>query len=227
MAAVTTPTMPTPIEPSPMPAVFAPATADPASLLMASRHRITLEEYRRMAEAGLFGPEPKIELIEGVLVDKMTRNLPHVHATNLIQDILHHFLPRGSGFWIQMSNPVVIEDRQSEPEPDATIVRGTVRDFGGRIATPADAAVVIEVADTSYAYDRNVKTAVYATGGVPIYWILDLNRRRLEVLTKPAPAEGDASARYEEVRIFEADDEVPLVLDGREVGRFAVREILP
>jgi len=85
------------------------------------RHRITVEEYHRMIEAGTFGPELQVELLEGVIVDKMTKKPPHVLATDLLDELLHQLLPRGSGYCISMGNPVTIEDRDGEPEPDADL----------------------------------------------------------------------------------------------------------
>jgi Uma2 family endonuclease len=195
------------------------------SALFDVRHRITVEEYHRMAEAGIFGPESRVELLEGVIVDKMTNKTPHVHATDLLEDLLHHFLPRGSGYFASMGNPVTIEDRDGEPEPDAMVLRGRLSDYAGRRRTPADAALVIEVSDTSYRYDRFDKLVTYAGARVPVYWILDLNRGRLEVHTEPS-GQGE-TAYYAHTQIFGPDDEVALILDGREVARFAVREILP
>ncbi|MGA8348818.1 MAG: Uma2 family endonuclease, partial [Isosphaeraceae bacterium] len=182
-------------------------------------------EYHRMAEAGIFGPEPRLELLEGVLIDKMTKNPPHVLATDLLEELLHHLLPRGSGYCISMGNPVTIEDRHGEPEPDAMILRGNLRDYTSRNRTPAEAALVIEVANTSYAYDRYSKWVTYAGARVPIYWIVDLGRRRLEIHSGPA-GQGE-TAYYALAQILGQDDEVALVLDGREIARFAVREILP
>jgi Uma2 family endonuclease len=195
------------------------------SALFDVRHRITVEEYHRMAEAGIFGPESRVELLEGVIVDKMTKKTPHVHATDLLDDLLHHFLPRGSDYFASMGNPVTIEDRDGEPEPDAMVLRGRLSDYAGRRRTPTDAALVIEVSDTSYRYDRFDKWVTYAGAGVLIYWILDLNRSRLEVHTEPS-GQGE-TASYTRTQVFSPDDEVSLILDGREVARFAASEILP
>ncbi|MGO8898310.1 MAG: Uma2 family endonuclease [Isosphaeraceae bacterium] len=161
----------------PIPAIetSSPVQEEFSGSLLDFRHRITVEEYHRMAEAGVFGPEPRLELLEGVLIDKMTKNLPHVVATDLLGELLHHLLPRGSGYFISMGNPVTIEDRHGEPEPDAMILRGNLRDCTSRNRTPADAALVIEVANTSYAYDRFSKWVTYAGARVPIYWIVDLS----------------------------------------------------
>jgi Uma2 family endonuclease len=193
--------------------------------LFDARHRITVEEYHRMIDAGVFGPEPRIELLEGVIVDKMTKKPPHVLATDLVEELLHYLLPRGCGYAISMGNPVTIEDRDGEPEPDAMVLRGRLRDYTGRRRTPADAALVAEVSQTSYNYDRYDKWLTYAASRVPVYWILDLNARRLEVHTEPTG--GGEAANYARTEFYGPDDEVPLVLDGREIARFAVKEILP
>ncbi len=211
----------------PVPAIetSVPVLEEAPGSLLDFRHRITVEEYHRMAEAGVFGPEPRLELLEGVLVDKMTKNPPHIVATDLLDNLFHRLLPEGSGYCTSMGNPVTIEDRQGEPEPDTMILRGNIRDYASRSRTPADAALVIEVAHASYAYDRFIKWVTYAGARVPIYWIVDLSRRRMENHSEPA-GQGE-TAYYGLTQILGPDDEVALVLDGREIARFAVRDILP
>ena len=211
----------------PVPAIetSVPVQEEAPGSLLDFRHRITVEEYHRMVDVGVFGPEPRLELLEGVLIDKMTKNPPHIVATDLLEELLHHLLPRGSGYCITMGNPVTIEDRDSEPEPDAMIVRGNLRDYAGRRRTPADVALVIEVASTRYAFDRSSKWVAYAVARMPIYWIVDIGRQRLEIHSGPA-GQGE-TAYYGLTQILGQDDEVALVLDGREIARFAVREILP
>jgi Uma2 family endonuclease len=193
--------------------------------LMKVRRRITVEEYHRIVDSGAFGPEPKVELLEGVIVEKMTKKPPHIIATDLLEDMLHHLVPRGCGYFITMGNPVTIEDRDGEPEPDAGVYRGNIRDVAGRPRTPAEAALLAEVSHTSYDYDRYAKWVTYAAARVPVSWIVDLNRRQLEVHTEPT-GEGE-DAVYARTQILGPDDEVALILDGREFGRFPVREILP
>ncbi len=188
-------------------------------LLLDRRHRVTLAEYHRMAEAGVFGVDPHIELLEGMIVARATENSPHVLATDLVQSLLTRLVP--PGFYVSMGNPVAIAERDSEPEPDAAIVRGTPRDYTARRRTARDAAVVIEITDTSYDLDSRVKTALYGAAGVPIYWLLDLNRQRLEIHSDPSL---DGYRRRVE---READALVPILLDGVEVAQFPLREILP
>ena len=83
----------------PIPAIetSSPVQEESSGSLLDFRHRITVEEYHRMAEAGIFGPEPRLELLEGVLIDKMTKNPPHILATDLLEELLHHLLPARIG----------------------------------------------------------------------------------------------------------------------------------
>ena len=189
--------------------------------LLAVRHRITVEEYHRMAEVGIIGPEARVELLEGVIVEKMTKLTPHVHATDLVQYLLVRHVP--AGYFFSMGNPVTIVARDSEPEPDAMVIRGRLPDFAGRRRTPADAALVIEVADTIYSIDR--RRITYAAARVPVYWIVNLNEKRLEVFSNPVGEGNEAS--FASAQVLGPDEEGALVLDGAEVARFSVREILP
>jgi Uma2 family endonuclease len=192
--------------------------------LLDVRHRITVEEYHQMIEAGVFGPEPRVELLEGVIVRRTKNSRSHDMACDLIPPVLRNLLAT-SQFFVSRRSPMTISDRDGEPEPDVSVLRGRPRDYASRQRTPADAAWLVEVSDTSYDYDRYQKWVTYAAARVPVYWILDLNRRRLEVHTEPI-GDGEA-ASYARTQFYGPDDEVPLVLDGREAARFLVREILP
>ena len=85
--------MATVTQPIPVIETLSPVQEESSGSLLDFRHRITVEEYHRMAEAGIFGPEPRLELLEGVLIDKMTKNPPHVLATDLLDEFLHRFCP--------------------------------------------------------------------------------------------------------------------------------------
>jgi Uma2 family endonuclease len=201
----------------------APTLDPPALLLLDARHRVTVDEYRRMAEAGVFGAQAKVELLEGVIVEKMTKNPPHVLATDLVQSLLTRTVP--VGFFPSMGNPIAIDARDSEPEPDAAIVRGQPRDYEDRRRTAADVALVVEVSDTSYPLDRQQKWITYAAARIPVFWIVDLARRRLEIHSEPEG--GGDSAYYAKAEILGPEDSARIVLDGVEVGIFQVAEILP
>jgi Uma2 family endonuclease len=202
----------------------APEAAQPFSLLDI-RRRITVDEYHRIVESGALGEDPRVELLEGVIVQKMAKNPPHVIVQNLLQEILHALLPRGSGYCVSTGNPITIEDRDGEPEPDLMVIRGKHLDYVGKRQVPADASLVVEISNTSYNEDRTLKWSLYAASGVPVYWILDVNQNRLEIHSEPN-GQGE-KAGYARTSIIGQDDEVPLVLDGREIGRFCLREIMP
>lgn len=188
-------------------------------LLFARRRRITVELYDKMTELGLLTPEDRVELIEGVIVEKMTKNPPHIVATELLGHVLPRLVPEG--WYVSSGNPVTLAQSDSEPEPDTQVVRGNPRDYLQRKHGPADAALVVEVSDSSYTFDRRIKWRLYAAEGVPLFWLLDVNRRVLEVHSDPAP-EG-----YRATQTLGPNDEAALVLDGREVARLRVLDVLP
>lgn len=207
----------------PADASVAPGTPTREPSLLEFRHRITVAEYQRMADIDLFSDRAPIELIEGVLVRKMTIKPPHIIACELLLQTLTALVPRG--WFLSMGNPMPVPEDDSEPEPDVQIIRGGPRDYRDRKHGPNDAALAIEVADSSYAFDRGVKLRVYARAGLPVYWIVDLNRRVIEVFTEPAGAGAEAS--YRRLSVHGPAEDVPLILDGREVARLSPQDVLP
>lgn len=185
-------------------------------------YRLSVGQYHRMAEAGILSGNDPVELLEGLLVTKMTKNPPHIIATELVQLALVQAVP--NGWFVSMQNPVTLFATDSEPEPDAKIVRGNPRDYLGRKPGPEDVPLVVEVADTSYPDDLE-KRRTYAGAGIPVYWILNLKLQRLEAHSDPVGPASDAS--YLTIQIYEHNDEVPLWLGGREAARIRVRDLLP
>jgi Uma2 family endonuclease len=84
---------------------------------------------------------------------------------------------------------------------------------------------VVEVAQSTYNFDRGEKWRAYAAARIPVYWIVNLDKSRIEIYRDPAGRGKTAS--YRQTEIFEADAEVPVVIDGQAVGRVVVKEILP
>lgn len=142
----------------------------------------TRQEYERLTEMGFFGPEERLELIEGEIVRKMPQNSPHATGITLTAEALRPLLPPDHHIRIQL--PLALGDH-NEPEPDVAIVMGTPRDY--RNAHPMSALLIVEVSDTSLAMDRATKAAIYARAGIPEYWIINLNDRQLEIHTNPGP----------------------------------------
>ncbi|MEO6809299.1 MAG: Uma2 family endonuclease [Isosphaeraceae bacterium] len=185
-------------------------------------YRLRVGQYPRMAEAGICSGDDSVELLEGLLVTKMNKNPPHIITTELVQLALVQAVP--GGWCVSMQNPVSLFASDSEPEPDAKIVRGHPRDYQGRKPGPEDVALVVEVADASYLDDLE-KRRTYANAAIPVYWILNLNRRRLEVHTDPTGP--SPLPLYRTVQTFGPDVEISLWLDGREAARILVGDLLP
>ena len=108
-----------------------------------------------------------------------------------------------------------------EPEPDISVVRGTSADYRRRIPAPADVAMLVEVSETTLAQDRGEKRAVYARAGIPVYWIVNLVDRQIEVYTRPT------GGRYRSRKDYKPGQQVPVVIDGRRLEPIAVDGILP
>jgi|SRR5579884_1059199 len=199
-----------------------PAIAAPLSIpAVLSLRRLSVDEYLRLIEAGILANAEKLELLNGYMVEKVSRNPPHDLVLGLTEDAILALLPGG---WFRRSQSSVTTP-DSVPEPDIAIVRGQRRDYTGRHPGPQDLALVVEVADSSLAQDRTVKGPIYASAGVPVYWIVNIPDRRVEVHSDPTgPA---AVPSYRQRSDFGEQDSVPLVLDGAEVGRIAVRDLLP
>jgi Uma2 family endonuclease len=144
-------------------------------------HRLDTETYNRMVETGALEGEP-VELLEGLLVAVMSPQSPE-HAT-VIMRLTHHF--RDAMAWLRVQLPLELRPG-SEPEPDLTLAEGEPpRGHHHRTAS-----VAVEVAMTSHYKDRDVKAGLYAKGGVPLYWLVDVPGRAVEVRSDPGPeAEG-------------------------------------
>jgi Uma2 family endonuclease len=176
-------------------------------------YRLSVDEYERIGE---FLEDPRVELIDGLLVAKMTQKPSHVVACELSRETIATNAP--TDWYIREAKPVRLA--RSEPEPDLSLVRGKARDYLERHPGPADIALVVEVADSSLAKDRR-RTRTYGLGGIAAYWIVNLVERQVEVYTNPGP-DGYAS-RVD----YAVGTEVPLVIDGMTVGRIAVADMLP
>jgi Putative restriction endonuclease len=183
--------------------------------------RFTVNEYHRIVDADVFAHDERLELLEGWIVPKMTRNPPHEVALVLAYRALQSKIPSDWHFRIQSA----ITTADSEPEPDLALVRGDARDYLSRHPGAGDVALLIEVADSSLAQDRSLKGRLYARAGIPIMWIINLSEAKVEVYTDPTGP--DPAPRYRAQQDHGAADSVPLFIDGHEVGRVNVLELLP
>ena len=163
------------------------------------RHRFTVEEYRKMGEVGILHEGDRVELIGGEVVDMNpigTRHLTCVVA-------LTHLLVALSGgrYFVSVQNPISL-GVGDEPQPDLSLLKERPRPDAEAPPGPEDILLVVEVSDTTLAYDRNVKLPLYASAGIPEVWIVDLRGEKVEVFTG---MEGD---RYTGMRAHVRGDEV-------------------
>ncbi|HET8631471.1 MAG TPA: Uma2 family endonuclease [Thermomicrobiales bacterium] len=146
------------------------------------RRRFTVAEFERMGEIGIFTEDDRVELIAGVIVDMSPADGRHIAAVNRLNQRLGRQI--GAEMLVSVQNPVVLSD-DSEPQPDIAILRDRVYDV---VPTVEDILLVIEVADSTLAYDRDVKLPLlYAPAGIPESWLFDLVNTRLERHSEPGP----------------------------------------
>jgi len=183
--------------------------------------RFSVREYHDMIRAGILAEDAPVELLDGWLVPKMTKSPPHSAATRRVRKALDRIVP--DGWSVDAQEPITLSE--SEPEPDVVVVRSDDREYADGHPGPKDVALVVEVADASLQRDRTSKKRLYAQAGIPGYWIVNLVERCVEVFTDPSgPAD---QPDYHQHRSFSKSEEVPLVVDGREVGRIAASAMLP
>jgi Uma2 family endonuclease len=146
------------------------------------RRLFTVEEYHRMAEAGIFHPDERVELIEGEIV-QMSPISPR-HAGCVI-NVNRLFVVRlGERAVVSPQNPVVIQPR-SEPQPDLLLLRPRAVSYSREHPAPEDVLLAVEVADTTARYDRLVKSRLYARAGIPEFWLLLAMDGTVEVYRTP------------------------------------------
>jgi Uma2 family endonuclease len=147
-----------------------------------TRHRLTVDEYARMAEAGVLAPDARVELIDGEVIDRAPMGTRH-RATVMR---LGRLLERAVGDAAQVSSQLPIRlGANNEPKPDLALLRPRADFYTDVMPTGTDCLLVIEVADTTLPYDVRIKGPLYARHGVPEYWVFDLPGRQLRIFRQP------------------------------------------
>jgi Uma2 family endonuclease len=148
----------------------------------APRRLLTVDEYHRMGEAGILTDDDRVELIEGQLVAMAPICSEHTAAANALTRLL--VLAVGDRGIVSVGNPVRL-NRHSEPRPNFAVLKPR-DDYRKTLPGPEDTMLAVEVANTSLEYDRKVKLALYARGGIPEVWIVNLAAEEVEVHRSPA-----------------------------------------
>ncbi|MBD1845195.1 Uma2 family endonuclease [Cyanobacteria bacterium FACHB-63] len=168
-----------------------------------------------MIQLGILTDDDPVELLEGWLVYKIPKNPPHRITTKLTRDALDQILP--PGWYVDTQEPITLND--SEPEPDVVIVRGATQDYLDRHSTAQDVALVIEVSDSTLERDRTSKKRLYARSLIPVYWIINLIDRTIEIYSQPENEDYQQQTP--------ATEQIGVVLEGHTIAQIPVSALLP
>jgi Uma2 family endonuclease len=150
----------------------------PESIGDPSLRRWTKAEYYGMADLGWFAGQ-RVELIEGEIVVLSPQKFAHGQVADRVTELMRNLY--GDGFWVRMQLPLDL-GATSEPEPDVSVVRGARETYS---AHPTAAELVIEISDSTLAFDRGKKASLYASAGIRDYWVVNLVQRILHVYRDP------------------------------------------
>ncbi|CAN5652444.1 Uma2 family endonuclease [soil metagenome] len=156
--------------------------------------RFSVDEFLQMTEAGILPEESGWEVIDGILVDKVTIGSKHASVVRRFTAFLYGVL--GDRFTVAVQGPIHIDD-YNEPEPDIAILKYRADFYAEAHPSPADTLLVVEVSDSSASLDREVKLGLYAEAGIPEVWLVDLKADAVERHTSPD------NGRYHSIEINE------------------------
>ena len=167
-----------------------------------AKRLVNVEEYYKMAEVGILQPSDHVELIRGEIYTMSPIGSKHAgivkRLTKLLNDLFRDEVILG------VQDPIRLSD-ENEPEPDISILKYREDYYINGHPTPKDILAIIEVADSSIKYDKEVKIPLYASHGIPVYWIVDIENDMIEVLSNPI--EGS----YNEKKVYSSGDVLTLL----------------
>lgn len=156
-----------------------------------AKHWFTVAEYNRMGEAGIFTEDDRVELIEGEIIEMSPIGRRHAACVDRLTELLSERLRRKA--IVRVQSPVVLND-YAEPQPDVALLRRRDDFYERSLPAPGDVLLVVEVADTTLEYDRQIKVPLYARAGIPEVWVVNLPDEQVEVHARPA------GGAYQDVR---------------------------
>lgn len=176
-------------------------------MTLATAKRFTIEQYHRLIDQETFSTEERTELIEGEITQMAGKGKPHAVCCSLLNRELLKLI--GNDAIVRCQDPIMLSN-YSEPEPDLAIARNREDNYLSNHPTPADILLVIEIADSSWEYDRQVKLSLYAKSGIADYWIFNLIENQLEVYRHPYQKPQSRSFDYRQKQIFLPNETVAL-----------------
>jgi len=184
-------------------------------------YRLSVRQYLRGIDAGAL-VDTRLELLSGILVRQMGKSTRDNYPLIALPAALRAIVPDS---WLVLNNVSLRLGRRSRSEPDLIIVSGPVIRYKSQDPHARETPLVIELAGASYEMNRGFKWRRYAAAKIPVYWIINLNTNQVEVFREPTGA--GSKAAYGQTEIYGIDALVPVIIAGVEVGRIAVRDVLP
>jgi len=145
-------------------------------------HRFTVDDYYRMADAGILGADERVELLQGEIIEMAPIGSHHAACVRQLSRLFHQQL--GGRAIVSVQDPVRLDDL-SEPQPDVALLRPRPDDYAGAHPTPGDVLLLVEVGDTTAAWDARHKLPLYAAAGVGEVWLVNLVAGAVEVCLRP------------------------------------------
>lgn len=179
---------------------------------LVTKRLINVDDYYKMAATGMLKPDENVELINGEIYTMAPVGSKHSAVVRQISTILTQSY--ADEIIISSQQPVHI-DQWNEPEPDIALLKYRKDYYVTAHPNPSDVLMIAEVSDTTYEFDRNMKLPLYALGGIPVYWIIDLSKNCIEVYEEPL------ENQYRKRTLFFPGDEISLM-----DGSYDVAEIL-
>ena len=180
-----------------------------------TRKLFTVEEFQRICDVGIFHPDSRYELIHGEIIEMPNPTRRHSGRVNKLTRVFTSKL--GESVIVCIQNGMFINE-MSEPKPDVVICKPLPELFGPFEPSPEDVLLLVEISDTSVRYDTRIKAPLYAKGGIPEYWILNIPDDVLEVRTDPVGGE------YRRIEIYKRGQTIiPQNLSGTS---FTIEELL-
>ena len=152
-----------------------------SAVFIPKRYKLSIEDYHKLGAAGILDEDSRVELIEGDLIEMAPIGVPHMRCVNRLARML--FAAVGDAAIVSTQNPVTLPPR-SEPQPDFALLKPSW-EYAGRVPHPEDVLLIVEVADTTLAYDRRTKLPLYARSGIVEVWIVDVNAETIESFRSP------------------------------------------
>jgi Uma2 family endonuclease len=183
-------------------------------------YRMSLEQYESLIATGFFPKHDDVHLINGYVVNRMAESPEHGAVCDVIRRTMEVILLAVAGWHARGQNGLKIPSQVSIPRPDLAIVRGDWRDYLNRYPESRDTALVVEVSVSSLDEDRAM-AGIYAAGGVPVSWIINVDDGQVEVYSDPGPS------GYQSHEVLAPGHALSVMVNGVEVGEIPVADILP